>query len=64
MRDVVAVVVVGRSVVNRSLMLLFGELRLCHRNWLDKSLLLSLLHLVTRTEVHALCEESSKLIML
>ena len=62
--DVVTVVVVGRSVVDRSLMLLFGKLRLRYRDWLDEGLLLSLLHLIARTKIHALCKECSKLVML
>lgn len=47
-------------------MLLFGKLGLCHRHRLDEGLLLLLvvLHLVTRSEVQALCEQRSKFVML
>jgi hypothetical protein len=44
---------------------LFGKLGLCHWQGLDEGLLLLvLLHLVTRSEVQALCEERSKFVML
>ena len=45
--------------------LFLRKVGLWHRHWLDEGpLLLVLLHLITRSKVHALCEESSKLVVL
>jgi len=53
--------------VDGFLVLLFGELGLWYRDWLDEGfLLLGLLHLhlITRSKIQALCEERSELVML
>lgn len=67
MADVIAVVVVGGDVVDGSVVVLFGNLR--YWDWFHQSLLLlvllNLLWLVVAlSEVHALCEQSRKLVVL
>ena len=67
--DVVAVVVVGGDVVDGSVVVLLGDLR--YRDWFHESLLLWLFVLlnllwlvVALSEVHALREQSRKLVVL
>ena len=66
--NVVAVVVVGGDVVDGSVVVLLGDLR--YWDWFQESLLwlfvlLNLLWLIVALgEVHALCEQSGKLVVL
>jgi hypothetical protein len=66
--NVVAVVVVGRDVVDGSVVVLLGNLR--YWDWFHESLLwlfvlLNLMCLIIALrEVHALCEQSRKLVVL